>query len=424
VDNLTHSIIGLIAGESAAAIEAPGRERMHGLGADMRRRLYAGIGIVGGNLPDIDLLVSSGGLGRDKLGYLLNHRGYTHTLVGCALLAFVLYAAVEGILRWRAIRIAVRERVALAVVCACAVLLHLAMDAMNSYGVHPFWPFDDGWRYGDRLFIVEPSFWVAAAPLWFVMRGRAGRAFIAVSVVGAFALSVFSGMVLAASIALLAVALPALLLTAARLSPRWAVLLSATACVAITVCFAFAGGRAERAAEAAAASAPGSGALLDAVLTPAPANPLCWDLLLLQAGDLHYTVRHAQLSLAPALLPPDRCPRVSGAASITMPLAAGTPRVVPGVQWRGEYVMARSALGAVVANHCEAAAFLQFARAPFLVHRHDGWVIGDARYDREPGLGFAELLLGEVPLQGEAGPRGACPAVVPWERPRADLLPP
>ncbi len=165
-------------------------------------------------------------------------------------------------------------------------------------------------------------------------------------------------------------------------------------------------------------------AMLDAVLTPAPANPLCWDLLLLQADEKHYTVRHAQLSLAPALLPPERCPRVSGAASITMPLAGVAPRTVPGVQWRGVNVMTRSELGAVVANHCEAAAFLQFARAPFLVHRRDGWVIGDARYDREPGLGFAELLLGEVPLQGEARPRGACPAAVPWERPRADLLPP
>ena len=61
MDNLTHSIIGLIAGESAAAIDAPAGEGVHGLGADARRRLYAAIGIVGGNLPDIDLLVSGAG---------------------------------------------------------------------------------------------------------------------------------------------------------------------------------------------------------------------------------------------------------------------------------------------------------------------------------------------------------------------------
>jgi inner membrane protein len=101
VDNLTHSIIGLIAGESAAAAGAPAGEGVHGLGADARRRLYAAIGIVGGNLPDIDLvgftnndgdldlLVSGGGPGCDELGYLLNHRGYTHTLAGCALLALL-----------------------------------------------------------------------------------------------------------------------------------------------------------------------------------------------------------------------------------------------------------------------------------------------------------------------------------------------
>ena len=424
MDNLTHSIIGLIAGESAAGAGAPAGEGVHGLGADARRRLYACIGVVGGNLPDIDLLVSSGGLSRDKLGYLLNHRGYTHTLAGCALLALLLYGVVEWVLRRRAIRLSLRERVVMGAFCAGAVLLHLGMDAMNSYGVHPFLPFDDAWRYGDRLFIVEPSYWVALAPLWFVMRGRAGRAFIALSIAGALALSLLSGMVLAPSVALLAAAVPALWLAAAGMPPRHTAILSAAACVAITVSFAFAGARAERVARAAAASASATEAMLDAVLTPAPANPLCWDLLLLQADAKHYTVRHAQLSLAPALLPPDRCPRVSGAASITMPLAGVAPRAAPGVQWRGEYVMARSELGAVVANHCEAAAFLQFARAPFLVHRRDGWVIGDARYDREPGLGFAELLLGEVPVQGEARPRGACPASVPWERPRADLLPP
>jgi inner membrane protein len=89
VDNLTHSIIGLIAGESAAAAGAPAGEGVHGLGADARRRLYACIGVVGGNLPDLDLLVSGGGPGCDELGYLLNHRGYTHTLAGCALLALL-----------------------------------------------------------------------------------------------------------------------------------------------------------------------------------------------------------------------------------------------------------------------------------------------------------------------------------------------
>ena len=41
---------------------------------------------------------------------------------------------------------------------------HLVLDWTNSYGVHPFWPFDDRWRYGDAVFIVEPWLWVVSVP--------------------------------------------------------------------------------------------------------------------------------------------------------------------------------------------------------------------------------------------------------------------
>jgi hypothetical protein len=38
--------------------------------------------------------------------------------------------------------------------------LHLAMDYTNSYGLHPWYPFNARWFYGDMVFIVEPLFWV------------------------------------------------------------------------------------------------------------------------------------------------------------------------------------------------------------------------------------------------------------------------
>jgi inner membrane protein len=34
------------------------------------------------------------------------------------------------------------------------------MDSLNVYGVHPLWPFDPNWYYGDLVFIVEPVFWI------------------------------------------------------------------------------------------------------------------------------------------------------------------------------------------------------------------------------------------------------------------------
>ena len=43
-------------------------------------------------------------------------------------------------------------------------LLHLSMDALNSYGVHLFWPFENRWFYGDSVFIVEPLYWPLQRP--------------------------------------------------------------------------------------------------------------------------------------------------------------------------------------------------------------------------------------------------------------------
>ena len=55
MDNLTHSLIGLIAGETLAH-ETP--VSGHGLTPEIRRRLIVAATIIGGSLPDLDLLYS------------------------------------------------------------------------------------------------------------------------------------------------------------------------------------------------------------------------------------------------------------------------------------------------------------------------------------------------------------------------------
>ena len=66
-------------------------------------------------------------------------------------------------------------------------------------------------------------------------------------------------------------------------------------------------------------------------------------------------------------------------------------------------------------DYCAVDALLQFARAPWAERKGDGWVVGDLRYDQEPGLGLAEV---------EVGPgRDQCPRLpAPWTPPRDDLL--
>jgi inner membrane protein len=64
-------------------------------------------------------------------------------------------------------------RLGLALSVGIGLALHLLMDFTNSYGVHPWYPFDGRWLYGDMVFIIEPLFWVAiGVPMALIMRWR------------------------------------------------------------------------------------------------------------------------------------------------------------------------------------------------------------------------------------------------------------
>ena len=65
----------------------------------------------------------------------------------------------------------------LAALCYLGPLLHLFADAWNTYGLHPFWPLDNRWYYGDLVFIVEPWLWVILLPVvWKRAESRIGKA--------------------------------------------------------------------------------------------------------------------------------------------------------------------------------------------------------------------------------------------------------
>src|SRR5690606_3787254 len=78
-------------------------------------------------------------------------------------------------LLWPAARRLLREsalaRTGFALAVAGGFGLHLLMDYLNSYGIHPFHPFDSRWYYGDLIFILEPVFWIAlGVPLAMAVR--------------------------------------------------------------------------------------------------------------------------------------------------------------------------------------------------------------------------------------------------------------
>ena len=71
MENLSHSLVGAALAEVALPRDATGTQRT----------IFFVGGVLAANLPDGDLLYSN--IMSPPLGYLLQQRGYTHTVVGC-----------------------------------------------------------------------------------------------------------------------------------------------------------------------------------------------------------------------------------------------------------------------------------------------------------------------------------------------------
>ncbi len=405
MDNLTHALAGLVAAETWIALS----KRSSAL-AGRTRRLLLGASVVANNLPDADFVYTRITPGR--LGYLLHHRGHTHTVVFALVLGLATYLVFS---RWLAQKppeseeLRRLERRGLLGLSLGGSLLHIALDATNNYGVHPFWPIDTRWFYGDSVFIVEPWLWVAALPpLMVSARSRIGRyTALALLLAGLALTSRFPnplGFILS-----LIVASTGWSLLAARLDERSRWLATVGVWLGVTLVFALGGVLARRAVTASLGETRGD--LVDLVTTPIPANPLCYSAISLEASGERYRASLAQVSLAPGLVPPESCPRERGERTARLePVSnAGSP---PGVLWYGRW---QGSLGelAKLAERCDVAAFLRFARAPFWLRRESGAVVvGDLRFDRTEKLEFTEL---ELPARV-----GACPPnVPPWQPPRS-----
>ena len=402
MDNLTHSLVGLALGEivdrALPVSSDPARART-------RHRVLLVTGALASNFPDLDLVLTP--LLAAPLGYLLHHRGHTHTL----LYALPQLALLLGLmwLLWPGARALLREdrvaRWATLGAGALGMLLHLALDALNVYGVHPFYPFDARWLYGDLIFIIEPVFWTALGiPLALLAPRPAWRWSLVALLVGA-ALA-FAGLGLLqwgslAGLLLLAALLGLLMRRSARAGLATAVL----ACVGFVVIQGGAAHQAREQIRAALAQAEPGSRILDLPLSAFPANPLCWSFAAITRDDRagSYAVRLGVLSLAPGVTGVAQCPARFGGE----PGAGHTA-----LSWKYREGASLAGLQALRRENCHFDAWLRFARVPSLV---DGNAT-DIRFGLPDAPNFSTLPYAQMAAQ-------PCPAPVPqWGRPRADLL--
>jgi len=394
VDNLTHSLVGAALAELALPDGAP----------PATRRLFLAAGVVASNFPDLDLLYV--GITPPPLGYLLHHRGHTHTLV--ELLAQVALLALLCHLLPATRRLAAADRTRLLALIAISLAGHLAMDASNTYGVHPFHPFDSRWYYGDAIFIFEPWLWIVlGAAAAANARRRLNRAGLVALVLLPPILLVSLDVISAGTLAALVATALVFARAGRSLSPRAraAAALSASA-LFVAMMFGLSRMAEARSIDLLGLARPGQ--VLDVVLNPNPASPLCWAVIVVERDEHEYGLHRGTLSLLPAWQPPTACAshRRSGLRESRW---SGGNRLM----WSEEVRLPIEGLRQLASRDCWVRAWLQFGRAPLV---RDGMIL-DLRFQDGRRENFTAMKL-------RPGPEAAAcpPNMTNWGMPRADLL--
>src|ERR1700694_4917549 len=157
MDNLRHCVVGLAAGELIhRSLPSELDAECHRL----RRHLLLVSCWLASNFPDLDIVLTP--LLPARLGYLLHRRGHTHTLLYALPQALLIWAMIW--LFWPSARRLLKAnsvaRKGFVLTLIVGFGLHMLMDYLNSYGIHPFHPYDSRWLFGDIVFILDLVFWI------------------------------------------------------------------------------------------------------------------------------------------------------------------------------------------------------------------------------------------------------------------------
>ena len=397
MDNITHTLVGIALADVATGGRATRTER----------RLSVGAGIIAANLPDIDLAYSAI-TPPAPLGYLLHHRGHTHTVLGLAALALALVMAYRMVPSVR--RMHLSDRLRFWTLVAGALASHVLLDALNSYGVHPFYPIDSKWYYGDAVFVFEPWLWVflGVAAAWNARSRFARLAAWLPIVILPIAIATLGIIPVEAAVALAIVGV-LFASVARRMSPGLRAGVALTASVLMIAGLITLSRLARR--EAVEHLLPElRGRLIDVMLTPNPASPLCWVVIGIELDEAggEYIVRRGTLSLAPAWKAPTACAshRFAGSRRFRM---IGGGRIALTDEIRQPLAQLRQ----LARSNCLVRGWLRFGRAPVIA----GGKIFDLRFGDRLGQNFSYMPL----TNGKDA--SICPPFMPgWGTPRADLL--
>ena len=107
MDNVTHAFVGAAMAECVVPQGASSRTRA----------IVIAAGVFAANAPDVDLLYT--GISEAPLGYLLHHRGHSHTLPGLAVLGVAIWSGLKILPRAKAALLDMDRRMILLIVRRC-----------------------------------------------------------------------------------------------------------------------------------------------------------------------------------------------------------------------------------------------------------------------------------------------------------------
>ena len=274
-------------------------------------------------------------------------------------------------------------------------MLHILFDSWNSYGIHPFYPFNNKWFYGDLVFIVEPFLWFAfAAPLFFIFHSKWTR-FTLIGVIATVPLlAAYNGLLTWYSVAAtFSFALITSFFAQRAKTVSRKILAGVTAAILFLATQSFTAMKVREQLNASFEPQSPKHKIIDPVLSALPANPFCWSVIQLevdQANDKYITISKI-VSSWPTLLAAESCPVFRAPA--------------------GRAEMELSEFVAITEKDCYVDAWLRFSRAPFF----ENSLASDLRFAQRQISNFSNLEI--------SSDKRYCPRFIPpWSRPRQDIL--
>ena len=314
---------------------------------------------------------------------MLQHRGFTHTLALVIPQALLILGIARGYALMRNRKWPRMDWLWASALVVLGLLLHVSFDYLNSYGVHPFWPWENRWHYGDTLFIVEPWLWVALLPA-LILCGissfwRAILTAIFFMALGLCWLTPFVPWQIALVITVFGVGFWEAVRT--RL-PGFRIVAALVAAGSIIAGFALSSMHVRAEIEKRRIAEESSYRLLDIVLSPLPANPFCWTFITIERGQQSggdagfYRMRSGLFAPVPSLMPLSTCPRFRPTSPRNAALLPVARQGDDFIAWENEYRALIAPLAEARKDYCGISALLQFARAPFLSRQGKIWSSG------------------------------------------------